>query len=36
MKFLDGIDELDGKKCHVTCNENYEIQWRKSKNLDEH
>jgi len=35
MKFLEGITELDKKKCHVTCKEDYVIRWRRSKGLND-
>ncbi len=34
MSIFEVITEIDGKKCHVNCKEQWEKQWRKKKGLD--
>ncbi|MCV0431533.1 hypothetical protein [Nitrosopumilus sp.] len=34
MNISEGITELEGKKCHVSCKKQNEIEWRKTKGLE--
>jgi len=30
----DGLIEMNGKRCHESCKDEWDIKWRKAKNLD--
>lgn len=34
MAISEGLTEMDGKRCHVSCKGRYEEQHRKSQGLD--
>jgi len=34
MGISEGLAEIDGKRCHVSCKEQVEKEWRKKKGLD--
>ena len=34
MNISEGLTEFDHKRCHISCKENYEKEWRKAKNLN--
>ncbi len=34
MSISQGLTEKDGKKCHESCKDQMEAQWRKAQGLD--
>jgi len=34
MGISQGLAEIDGKRCHESCKDQRESQWRKAKGLD--
>ncbi|WP_299291130.1 hypothetical protein [Nitrosopumilus sp.] len=34
MSISDGMSEFEGKRCHKSCKESFEKEWRKTKGLD--
>ena len=34
MNIFEGLVEIDNKRCHLSCKEQFEQQWRKIHNLD--
>jgi len=34
MSISEGMTEIDGKRCHELCKNNWNAQWRKAKGLD--
>jgi len=34
MSIFDGLTEMSGKRCHASCKEQTEAQWRKIKGLE--
>jgi hypothetical protein len=34
MDIFEGLTEMSGKKCHISCKEQYDIEWKKQQGLD--
>ncbi|WP_179360270.1 hypothetical protein [Nitrosopumilus cobalaminigenes] len=34
MHLSEGLTEFDNKRCHVSCKENFEKEWRKKQGLE--
>ncbi len=34
MSLSEGLAEMDGKRCHKSCKDQKEKQWRKAEGLD--
>ena len=35
MSISQGLTEKDGKRCHVSCKNEWENEWRKIKHIDD-
>jgi len=33
MSLSEGLTEMDKKRCHISCKENYDKEWRKAHRL---